>query len=214
MFIARLINAPEVYAPLALIVIFSICAHELMHAWTALKQGDDTAARRGHLTLNPLRQMGVMSLIMFAFVGVAWGQVPVDPARMRRRWSHALVAAAGPLTNLGLFVVFTFLTVICLYFPEHFKNEMAGGILLAGATMNLVLFVLNLLPIPGLDGFVILRWFFPRLHFGGSEFAKGAYLVLIVLIFALFSYVYDAAQYLTCRFLELTCRFVDLIFGT
>ena len=48
MFIARLINAPEVYAPLALIVIFSICAHELMHAWTALKQGDDTAARLGH----------------------------------------------------------------------------------------------------------------------------------------------------------------------
>ena len=72
MFIARLINAPEVYVPLVLIVIFSICAHELMHAWTALKQGDDTAARLGHLTLNPLKQMGVTSLIMLAFVGVAW----------------------------------------------------------------------------------------------------------------------------------------------
>jgi len=202
-FIARLINAPEVYAPLALIVIFSICAHELMHAWTALKQGDDTAARLGHLTLNPLKQMGVTSLIMLAFVGVAWGCVPVDPTRMRRRWSPALVAAAGPLTDLGLFVVFTFLTVICLYFPEHFKNEMAGGILLAGATMNLVLFVLNLLPIPGLDGFVILRWFFPRLRFGGSEFAKGAYLVLILLIFALFSYIFDAAFYLALRLAEL-----------
>ena len=89
MFIARLIENPRVYAPLALIVIFSICAHELMHAWTALKQGDDTAARLGHLTLNPLKQMGVVSLVMFAFVGVAWGAVPVDPSRMRRRWSHA-----------------------------------------------------------------------------------------------------------------------------
>ncbi len=196
MFIARLINDPEVYAPLALIVIFSICAHELMHAWTALKQGDDTAARLGHLTLNPLKQMGVMSLIMFAFVGVAWGAVPVDPARMRRRWSPALVAAAGPLTNLGLFFLFCLLGALV-------PDRTAGAILLCGGAMNLVLFILNLLPVPGLDGFVILRWFFPRLRFGGSEFAKGAYLVLILLIFALFSYIFDAAFYLALRLAEL-----------
>ena len=61
-----------------LVVVFSICLHEFVHAWTALQFGDTTAADRGHLTLNPLKQMGPMSIIMFLILGFAWGAVPVN----------------------------------------------------------------------------------------------------------------------------------------
>ncbi|MCX6995813.1 MAG: site-2 protease family protein, partial [Kiritimatiellaeota bacterium] len=59
------------------IVTFSICVHEFAHAWMALRCGDDTAARAGHLSLNPFRQMGPSSLIALLVVGIAWGAVPV-----------------------------------------------------------------------------------------------------------------------------------------
>ena len=88
------------------IVMFSICLHELAHAWVALKHGDDTAAQAGHLSLNPAIQMGPYSLILLAVLGLAWGAVPVDEGRMRSRASGAWVAVAGPLTNLALMVVF------------------------------------------------------------------------------------------------------------
>lgn len=198
MFIMRLFQAPEVYAPLAVILIFSICAHELMHAWVALKQGDDTAARAGHLTLNPLKQMGWFSLIMFAIIGVAWGQVPVDPAKMRQRWSALLVAASGPLTNLALFVVFVWLGSLS-------DQQMAASILLYGGAMNLVLCILNLLPIPGLDGGVIAGYLLPQLRFSNSEFVKGAYLVLVVLMFGFISHITAFAFRLAFR--------LALIFG-
>ena len=192
MFLMRLFQAPEVYAPLAVILIFSICAHELVHAWVALTQGDDTAARAGHLTLNPLKQMGWLSLIMFAFFGIAWGQVPVDPARMRKRWSQPLTAAAGPLTNLGLFLIFVWLGSLV-------KAPLPGIILIYAGAMNLALCLLNLLPLPGLDGAVIGAWLFPRFRLANTEFAKGAYLVGIVLVFAFFSHVMQFVFMLACR---------------
>ena len=59
----------RMFLMITLVVVFSICLHEFFHAWTALKFGDTTAADRGHLTLNPLRQMGPMSIIMFLLLG-------------------------------------------------------------------------------------------------------------------------------------------------
>ena len=75
-------------------------------------RGDSTAADQGHLTLNPLKQMGMFSLIMLLVAGITWGQVPVNPNMMRRRYSHALVAAAGPLTNIALFFIFCVLAFV------------------------------------------------------------------------------------------------------
>lgn len=89
-FITYLWKDPMFFLAAIIIVVFSVCAHEFMHAWIALLQGDGTAAERGHLTMSPLKQMGPWSLFMLAFIGIAWGQVPVDPSRMRHRYSHAL----------------------------------------------------------------------------------------------------------------------------
>ena len=83
LFITRLFEEPYYTFIWLLVIVFSICCHEFAHAWTALHQGDPTAAEQGHLTLNPLKQMGVFSLIMLAIMGIAWGAVTVNPSRMK-----------------------------------------------------------------------------------------------------------------------------------
>ena len=106
MFIQTLFNDPRLFFSKLLIVVFSISLHEYIHTLTAYKLGDATAAERGHLTLNPFKQMGIISLIMLCFLGLAWGQVPVNPANLRGKHSTAIVAASGPVTNIVLSLVF------------------------------------------------------------------------------------------------------------
>lgn len=196
LYITRFAEDWRFYAALSLGVIFSICLHEFCHAYAALRQGDSTAADRGHLTLNPLKQMGVWSLIMFAMVGIAWGQVPVNPARMRNRWSHAWVAASGPLANLGLFCIFSLGTAAILVSGND-QYHFAARVLLHIGMMNCILFILNLLPVPGLDGWTVLGAFFPKIHRTDSELINGASLVLLILIFTGFRYIAMAGSVIT-----------------
>ena len=83
-------------------IIFSICLHELSHGWAAIALGDRTPIESGHMTFNPLVHMGGMSLVAFALIGIAWGAMPINPARLRGRYAEALVALAGPAMNLVL----------------------------------------------------------------------------------------------------------------
>ena len=206
-FINALKSDPQYALLQVLIVVFSICFHEYMHARAALWQGDDTAARSGHLTLNPLKQMGFVSLILLFVAGIAFGQVPVNPQRMRNRHSDAIVSFAGPFANLlltGLFlgsVIFVMLS----------GSESPGGqrkflveVLLNGAVLNAVLFLLNMLPVPPLDGFGIARSFFPKLQSTTSEFLNGAYFFIIVAIMFSAGILFSVAGYLVTQGLLLT----------
>ncbi len=96
-------------------VIFSICLHELAHGWVAIKLGDDTPRLAGHMTWNPLVHMGPYSLLMFVVIGIAWGAMPINPSRLRGKYAEAMVALAGPLTNLGLAIIG--LTALLLWMP-------------------------------------------------------------------------------------------------
>lgn len=196
LYITRFAEDWRFYSALSLGVVFSICLHEFCHAYAALKQGDSTAADRGHLTLNPLKQMGIFSLVMFAVVGIAWGQVPVNPARMRKRWSHAWVAAAGPLANFGLFLIFAVVTALLVVNGGE-DQQFAGKVFMHIAQMNMVLFILNLLPVPGLDGWTVLGYFFPKIHRTNSEWITGASLVLMILVFSFFRYLAMAGAFVT-----------------
>ena len=208
LYITRFAEDWRFYGALSLGVIFSICVHEFSHAYAALKQGDPTAADRGHLTLNPLKQMGWWSLIMFAMVGIAWGRVPVDPSRMRRKWSRAWVAAAGPLANLGLFLIFAVLGAAAIGSGRS-DLPFAVEVFLRVSAMNMVLFILNLLPAPGLDGWTVLAYFFPRLNRTDSEWINGSSLVMLILIFAGIRYLCFAGDFLTV----LTVRGLLLLTG-
>lgn len=163
LFISRIGEDPFYVLSWMLIVMFSICVHEFAHAWMALRRGDDTAARLGHLSLNPLIQMGWGSLIMLALFGLAWGAVPVDVRNLHRRSDAAWVSLAGPLANLLLAVVFSFVFVVAAMLPGQ-EAKLALDFFWLAAKANAVLMVFNLLPIPMFDGWGVLEGMFPALQ--------------------------------------------------
>lgn len=190
LFITKLWTAPQEFFLIALIVVFSICLHEYCHARCALLMGDPTAADRGHLTLNPFRQMGLFSLVMFLVAGIAWGMVPVDPEKARSRypWGPAAIALAGPAANFALalagWLLFGFFGTRMLRQGHDAQTLMMSNLLLLVFLLgvyNIILLIFNLIPAPGLDGWNALYALFPSIRKTSSETLKG---VMIFLIFA------------------------------
>ncbi len=191
---------PNEYFMIILVVIFSICCHEYMHARVALWQGDSTAADQGHLTLNPLKQMGMFSLFLVSIIGVAFGAVPVDHSRMRHRYSPALVSFAGPFTNLMLFLAFCIgIVIVALKSGSMSKDVVSGAwdLFRWGGTLNVILFCLNMLPIPPLDGYEILAYFFPQIHRLDQNVRNTIFIVMMVVIFASSRYIFVFGELLT-----------------
>lgn len=183
LFINYLVTEPFFFFAWVLIVVFSICVHEYAHAYTALRLGDDTAARAGHLSLNPLVQMGPTSLIFLALIGIAWGSVPVSIERFRHTWAGAVVAVAGPASNLLLSILFALCGAIAAaVFGEGLSDE-AQLFLWLGSLANAVLFVLNMLPVPMLDGWSVFSYFFPAMRRVTPGQAQNVSLLLIAAIF-------------------------------
>lgn len=101
--ISLLLNNPVLFISVILIVISSICIHELAHGLAALEQGDDTPIKTGHMTWNPVIHMGCESLVFFCVTGIAWGAMPITPSKFSSaQWGRAYVALAGPISNLSL----------------------------------------------------------------------------------------------------------------
>ena len=201
MFITTLFTSPRTFAATALIVIFSICVHEFMHAFAALKMGDSTAADAGHLTMNPFRQMGLWSLIMLAFIGIAWGQVPVNEANLPGKMRKLTVFLAGVTANLFLALLFT---IVCFFTVINIPGQQfAAQMLYFGAVINIVLLMINLLPIPGFDGWRVLTLFWKPHSSLSSEFLNGTLFIVMMIVFFGFSKIELAASSLIETLLNL-----------
>jgi Zn-dependent protease len=165
LFLRQLLERPTFFVSWVIMVVFSVCLHEFAHAYVALSQGDDTAVRRGYLTLDPLKLMGYPSLIALACIGIAWGQVPVTPSKFRYRYSHALVAVSGPGTNLALAICFAVLGALAgRLLPSPEGASIFRTFFLIGARVNCLLAALNILPIPMFDGWEVAALFVPALN--------------------------------------------------
>lgn len=162
MFITTLATDPILFLRIVLILIVSVSLHELAHGWAALSQGDDTPKKAGHMTLNPVVHMGWESLVFLCICGMCWGQMPVNPAKFRSpKWGNMWVSGAGPLLNLGL----ALLSIILLRLSSNppLDEILSSQFLYLAASVNLSLFIFNLLPIPPLDGFHVFSEIFPSL---------------------------------------------------
>ncbi|MBW4517897.1 MAG: site-2 protease family protein [Timaviella obliquedivisa GSE-PSE-MK23-08B] len=162
MFIYNLFTHPVYFLRFVAILAFSISLHELAHGYAALSQGDDTPLQRGHITLNPLVHMGWESLTCLCVTGLAWGQMPVNSAKFRAGgWSNIWVSVAGPLCNLGLALLF--IVALRLMTTFNLQGIWSVEFFYLAAQVNLVLFSLNLVPLPPLDGFHVVSEAFPAL---------------------------------------------------
>lgn len=176
----------------AIIVVISFPVHEFAHAWMAYRLGDSTARYLGRLTLNPIVHFDPLGGLMllassYAGVGIGWAKpTPVNFANLRNgRTGEAMVAAAGPLSNLVLAlaggVAFRLLRGAASS-PGQFD---ALNILLIFVEINISLFIFNLIPVPPLDGTrVLLAALPPRRAFElGPLLNQYGPMVLLVVIF-------------------------------
>ena len=187
MFAMTLFSDPAYYLSVVAVVILSVTLHELAHAGAALAEGDDTPRLAGHWTLNPLVHMGKSSLILLLLVGIAWGSTPVNPARFRHpRWGDLFVSLAGPLTNGLLMLVF-----LAVFFVLGEPRDGLGDFLFIGAVMNAVLMLLNLIPVPPLDGFALIQALLPGIRPHAPRLAQVGFLVMILAFF-----VFGAGEWL------------------
>ena len=132
--------------------MFALSFHEYAHAWMASKCGDQTAARMGRLTLNPMAHLDPMGSLMILFVGFGWARpVPVDGRNLKNpRIDMMKVAAAGPLSNLLL----AMLSGVLLRSLNNFQilNDSLFLILIYFTQINISLAIFNLIPVAPLDG--------------------------------------------------------------
>jgi len=142
-------------------VLFAITLHEVAHGWIAWLLGDDTAKRFGRLSLNPLHHVDpigtvAVPLIMLLLGGFIFGwakPVPVDYGRLRNpKRDMALVALAGPGANLGMALFWALVARLGIWLEMSYVSVPLIYMGAAGIFFNLVLMILNLLPIPPLDG--------------------------------------------------------------
>jgi Zn-dependent protease len=145
----------------AIPVLFAITLHEAAHGYVARHFGDMTAEKAGRISLNPLHHIDpvgtiLLPLLTFALGGILFGwakPVPVNFAALRNPKKDMLwVAIAGPASNLAMALGWTFLYKVGLMFPESYFADPLLGMAKIGMEINVVLMVLNLLPLPPLDG--------------------------------------------------------------
>jgi Zn-dependent protease len=156
---------PDRLITLAILFLTSMPIHEWAHAWAAYKLGDDTAAQRGRLTINPLAHLDPIGTLALVFAGFGWGKpVPVSPYRLRgnMRASWAMVSVAGPFSNLVLAMLAAIPFRLGWLTLQSSGGISLQGILFEFITINLALMLFNLIPIPPLDGSRVLAWMLPQ----------------------------------------------------
>lgn len=194
------------------ILIFSVVIHEVCHGYAAYMLGDGTAKYQGRLTLNPIKHLdpfGSVVLPLLLFISgsgflLGWAKpVPYNPYNLRnQRWGEAIVAFAGPLSNIVIALVFG------LFIRIGFSVGLIENLAVLKITsfivfLNLLLAVFNLVPIPPLDGSKILFSIF-RMEMSPVRIFLERFGIFLVLFFVFFLWSVILSPIVTTLFMLIT----------
>lgn len=188
----------------ALPVLFAITLHEAAHGWVASKFGDKTALMMGRVTLNPLKHIDpvgtILLPILFLMLGgfvFGWAKpVPVDWRNLKNfRLDAPLVALAGPFSNLLMAFFWAGIAKLGLLGVQSGTQNYGFFVLMgiAGIQINLMLMLLNLIPIPPLDGSRVIQSLLPRkmIYRFDTLAPYGMMILILLLISGLLIYVIE-----------------------
>jgi Zn-dependent protease len=180
-------------------VVLAITVHEVAHGWVAKKYGDNTAFMLGRLTLNPIKHIDLVGtiiipgLLLIAGTGFIFGwakPVPVDPRNFKNpRADMAMVALAGPVSNLLMAIGWALIARVGMTIGASTEAISLPLIYsgIAGIAINLVLALINLLPIPPLDGSRILTGILPsQLAWKYNQLERYGFIILLILLWSNF----------------------------
>jgi Zn-dependent protease len=176
------------------VLLVSLSVHESAHAWVANRLGDPTARYLGRVTLNPLVHIDPVGSLLFPLLGLLFGgvvfgwakPVPVNPRNLANPMrDHAIVAAAGPASNIVLALLFLVFLKLLGFLGEGGWLYPLFLLCYFGLLLNTVLAVFNLLPLPPLDGGWILTGVLPKLAGPVFELIRPySFVVLILLLYS------------------------------
>ena len=179
---------PQIIILLIPALVFSLSFHEFAHAWMAYRLGDNTAARLGRLTLNPIAHLDPVGSLALLLMGFGWAKpVPVDSRYLENpKQDMVKVAAAGPISNVILAVVAAL--ALRLLFSADLLTNNIKTFLIIFMQINITLAVFNLLPVSPLDGSQILTPFLEK-YFGSDVVWKmqvyGPRFLFFIIIFSM-----------------------------
>lgn len=168
-------------------LLLGLIAHEMAHAAVAVSRGDQTPRLDGRLSPNPRNHLDPLGTIAILLIGFGWAKpVRIDPRRMRGRFDAALVALAGPLTNLVIAILLAIPIKLLLRAGGFDLGFPLWRLLWVAFILNVVLAVFNLLPIPPLDGYSFLsalfRRTFPEFFFRIDSNRQAIMLVFVIIL--------------------------------
>jgi Zn-dependent protease len=182
-----------------IVAFFAFAYHELGHALVADRLGDMTPRQHGRITLNPIPHISWFGMIMLVLVGFGWAVTPVNPNALRGnpRTSYMYVALAGPAGNFIMAILFAIPLRLIVMGIIDVSTLLDAGMsrqwiewlqyfLYMGVWLNLFLIAFNLLPIPPLDGFTVLRGIVPlEMAMRLDVLRQYGMLILLLVIFIL-----------------------------
>lgn len=179
------------------VIIMSMVVHEMAHAFVSNKLGDDTAKLYNRLSLNPLRHIDLfMTILLPILLAIAGGPIfgGAKPVLVNKRklkygdWGMAVVAIAGPISNL----ILSFLFYVLAFLFVKLENVVLIDVAMTAVMVNLGFFLFNILPIVPLDGSRLLYAFAPsRLQYFMNKIEKHGVWIILGLVILLQPYLFN-----------------------